>query len=79
MNIQGVLYIETPNNITFNGNVNVQGVIVTQNNPLGNLSTNILNFSGNVTATPVNTLPEALDMKSRRAAQEGVLFARLGA
>jgi len=59
VNIQGVLYIETPNNITFNGNVNVQGVIVTQNNPLGNLSTNILNFSGNVSAQPVNTLPES--------------------
>jgi len=57
--IQGVLYIETPNNITFGGNVNVQGVIVTQNNPLGNLSTNILNFSGNVSAQPVNTLPES--------------------
>ncbi len=59
VNIQGVLYIETPNNITFNGNVNVQGVIVTQNNPIGNLSTNILNFSGNVSAQPVNTLPES--------------------
>src|SRR2546421_1209760 len=57
--IQGVLYIETPNNITFNGSVNVQGVIVTQNNPLGNLSTNILNFSGNVSAQPVSTLPES--------------------
>jgi len=59
VNIQGVLYIETPNNIVFNGNVNVQGVIVTQNNPIGNLTTNILNFSGNVSAQPVNTLPES--------------------
>jgi hypothetical protein len=30
---QGVLYIETPNKVTFNGNANIQGVIVTQNNP----------------------------------------------
>jgi hypothetical protein len=57
--IQGVLYIEAPNKVTFGGSVNVQGVIVTQNNPLGNLSTNILNFSGNVTAQPVDTLPES--------------------
>jgi hypothetical protein len=56
VNIKGVLYIETPNTVTFNGSVNIQGVIVTQNNPLGNLSTNILNFSGNVSAQPVNTL-----------------------
>jgi len=58
-NIQGVLYIESPNNITFGGNVTVQGVIVTQNNPIGNLSTNILSFSGNVSAAPVSTLPES--------------------
>jgi hypothetical protein len=55
--IKGVLYIETPNNIVFNGNVNIQGVIVTQNNPIGNLSTNVLNFSGNVSAQPVSSLP----------------------
>jgi hypothetical protein len=59
VNIQGVLYIEAPNNITFGGSVNVHGVIVTQNNPIGNLSTNILNFTGNVTAQPVDTLPES--------------------
>ncbi|HEV8605966.1 MAG TPA: hypothetical protein VGQ99_11395 [Tepidisphaeraceae bacterium] len=59
VNIQGVLYIESPNNIVFNGNVNVQGVIVTQNNPIGNLSTNVLTFSGSVSASPVSTLPES--------------------
>jgi hypothetical protein len=32
---------------------------VTQNNPIGNLSTNILTFSGNVSAAPVSTLPES--------------------
>jgi hypothetical protein len=57
--IKGVLYIETPNKVTFNGNTTIQGVIVTQNNPLGNLSTNILNFGGNVSAQPVSSLPES--------------------
>jgi len=55
--ITGVLYVETPNKITFNGNLNIQGVIVTQNNPLGNLSTNIVNFGGSVNAQPVSSLP----------------------
>lgn len=54
--IKGVLYIETPNKVTFNGNADIQGVIVTQNAPLGNLTTNILNFSGNVSAQGVQTL-----------------------
>ena len=54
--IKGVLYIETPNKVTFNGNLDIQGVIVTQNNPLGNLTTNILSFSGNVSAQGVQTL-----------------------
>ena len=57
--ITGVLYIETPNKVTFNGNLNIQGVIVTQNNPLGNLSTNIVNFGGSVNAQPVSSLPES--------------------
>jgi len=57
--IRGVLYIETPNKVTFNGNLDIQGVIVTQNNPLGNLSTNMLNFGGNVSAQPIGSLPES--------------------
>ncbi len=57
VNIQGVLYIETPNKVTFNGNATIQGVIVTQNNPIGNLSTNMLTFKGNTSITGVDSLP----------------------
>ncbi len=55
--IRGVVYVETPNRITFRGNSDIQGVIVVQNNPTGDLSSNIINFAGNVSASPVSSLP----------------------
>jgi Tfp pilus assembly protein PilX len=55
--IQGVLYIQTPNNVTFSGNLTVQGLIVVQNNPTGGTAGNALNFSGNVSASAISTLP----------------------
>ncbi len=56
--ITGVLYVQTPNRVTFGGNVSIQGVIVVQNNPTGDITTNQLNFNGNVSATGVDTLPD---------------------
>jgi hypothetical protein len=55
--VQGVLYIQTPNNVTFGGNLTIQGVIVVQNDPTGGTAGNALNFSGNVSASSINTLP----------------------
>jgi hypothetical protein len=55
--VQGVLYIQTPNNVTFGGNLTIQGVIVVQNDPTGGTAGNALNFSGNVAATSISTLP----------------------
>ena len=37
--IRGVVYVETPNQITFNGGATIQGVIVVQNNPTGDITT----------------------------------------
>jgi hypothetical protein len=54
--ITGVLYIETPNNVTFSGGVTVNGVIVVQNSPTGDTSTNTMSFRGNVTHNGVETL-----------------------
>lgn len=54
--ITGVLYIETPNNVTFSGGVTVNGVIVVQNNPTGDTSTNTMTFRGNVAHNGVETL-----------------------
>ncbi|MDB5171960.1 MAG: hypothetical protein JWN51_733 [Phycisphaerales bacterium] len=55
--IKGVLYIQTPNKVTFSGDVTIQGAIVVQNNPTGDPTTNSISFSGNVSATSIGTLP----------------------
>lgn len=56
--IKGVMYIETPNRVTFSGNCTIQGVIVAQSDPTGNITTNQLRFSGNVSASGPETLPD---------------------
>jgi hypothetical protein len=57
--IQGVVFIETPNQIRFTGGVTIQGVIVVQNNPTGDVTTNSIHFGGNVTHQGVETLPNS--------------------
>jgi hypothetical protein len=54
--IRGVVFVETPNQLTFNGSVTIQGVIVTQNNPTGGPTTNTMKFAGNITHQGVETL-----------------------
>jgi hypothetical protein len=54
-----VIYIETPNNVTFSGGATITGVIAVQNNPTGDSSTNSITFSGNVTHKGVETLDPA--------------------
>jgi len=55
---RGVLLIKSPNNVKFNGNVNFQGVVVSDNSGVGTLLTNVVTFtgSGNTTAG-LDTLP----------------------
>jgi hypothetical protein len=53
--VQGVLYIQTPNQVTFSGNTTIQGAVVVQDNPTG--SSNSITFSGNVSASSISTLP----------------------
>jgi len=63
--IQGVVYIEQPNYVKFNGGVTIQGVIVTStdgnNNATANLTTNVVEFKGGATFQGVNTLPATSD------------------
>jgi Tfp pilus assembly protein PilX len=47
MVIRGILYIQQPNNVKFNGGVNITGVIVCEDLGVGTLLTNVLNFQGN--------------------------------
>ena len=57
--LRGVVYVETPNQITFNGAAEVDGVIVVQNNPTGSVLTNTMKFNGNLTHKGVETLPDS--------------------
>ena len=57
MTILGVVYIETPNRVSFSGNLNLQGVIVVQNDPTGDVNSNVIDFGGNVSFQGVETLP----------------------
>ena len=56
---KGVIYIETPNNVTFSGGATITGVIAVQNNPTGDSSSNSITFSGNVNHKGVETLDPA--------------------
>ena len=45
--IEGILYVESPNTVTFSGNATVRGVIIFEN--ANDRSVNVLDFKGNVT------------------------------
>lgn len=45
--MRGIVYIQQPNSVKFNGGVNITGAIVCEDVGVGNLLTNVLNFQGN--------------------------------
>jgi hypothetical protein len=49
--VQGIMYIQSPNQVTFNGNFKLQGFIVMEKGVSGDVNT--LSFSGNLTQSPV--------------------------
>jgi Tfp pilus assembly protein PilX len=59
--INGVLWVQSPNVITFRGSSTINGVIVTDVNTdptkAFNPAANQISFAGNVTATPLQSLP----------------------
>jgi hypothetical protein len=58
--MRGIIYIQQPNSVKFNGGVNITGVIVCEDVGVGNLLTNILNFQGNGgTKKGVDQLPNS--------------------
>jgi hypothetical protein len=63
--IQGVIWIEQPNSVKFNGGVTIQGVIVTHtdgfNNPGASLTQNVVDFKGHATFKGIETLPATSD------------------
>lgn len=66
--LSGVIYVETPNTLTFRGHSTVNGIIVVENNPKGNPNTNVLDFAGNVSVGSVKDL-KASDVPSLSAAE----------
>jgi hypothetical protein len=66
--VNGILYIESPNTVTFNGNFNMAGIIVFENKT----GTNTLNFSGNMSQTPA---PSGSQFASIRAASNVAILA----
>jgi Tfp pilus assembly protein PilX len=58
--LRGIIYVQQPNSVKFNGSVNITGVIVCEDAGVGNLLTNVLNFQGNGgTKKGVDQLPNS--------------------
>ena len=54
--VDGILFVETPNVVTFTGDCTIRGVIVSQTPYTGDPTTNVLKFSGQVTSYDASTL-----------------------
>lgn len=55
--LKGVVFIETPNVVTFTGNASLTAIVVGDGDWTDNSGTNQINFSGNVESLPVSELP----------------------
>lgn len=64
--IDGILYIESPNSVTFRGHATINGIIVFENKNTS--AVNVLDFKGNV--TPAN-IPNTAEFDAIRAAAKG--------
>jgi hypothetical protein len=64
--IEGILYIESPNEVVFRGHATINGVIVFENK--GGPAANTLDFKGNVSPKSIPTTPE---FDAIRAAAKG--------
>jgi len=79
MNILGVLYVQTPCTIKFNGGTTIQGSIVYENNTRGTLAQNALQFQGGVSFTGMQTLPTNAQFPADLHALSGTMLAAKGA
>jgi hypothetical protein len=67
--LNGVIFIETPNKVSFAGGAKINGVIVTQDAGPNAYSANTLTFTGNVTSTGVESLPSTFgDLRTKTGA-----------
>jgi len=64
--LNGIVFIETPNVVTFTGNVDITGIIVGDGDMNDNSGANQLTFLGNVDSAPVTDLPETSQFEQLR-------------
>ncbi len=63
---RGVVFIEAPNIVTFQGNTTITGIIVGNGDLNDNSGTNRIDFLGTVASYPVTDLPEELQFEQLR-------------
>ena len=64
--LNGIVFIETPNVVTFTGNVDITGIIVGDGDMNDNSGANQIIFLGNVASAPVTDLPETAQFEQLR-------------
>jgi len=73
--INGVVFIEAPNQVHFSGNVTITGVIVTQDAGEDVHETNTIKFTGNTTSHSVADLPDTPEFHDLRELPGSFLLA----
>ncbi|HOF17846.1 MAG TPA: hypothetical protein PK082_02970, partial [Phycisphaerae bacterium] len=73
--LNGVIFIETPNRVHFSGNVTLKGVIVTEDAGDDVYDTNTIKFTGNMTARGVEELPDTPEFHDLRQMPGSFLLA----
>jgi hypothetical protein len=73
--LKGVVFIETPNVVTFSGGTTITGVIVGNGDLDDNSATNKIVFLGNVDSYPVGDLPEEAQFSGIRNEEGTFLMA----
>jgi len=58
VSLKGIVFIETPNVVTFTGNSSITGIVVGDGLITDNSATNQITFLGNVESAPVTELPD---------------------
>jgi hypothetical protein len=73
--VLGVVYVESPNTVHFSGNCSVTGVIVCEEPDVPNLSANKVQFTGNLSTSGVENLPEGAEFDGLREMTGSFLLA----
>jgi hypothetical protein len=75
VNLEGVIYIESPNKLQFLGDVIVTGVIVTEDPGPGQIVNNYIDFGGDVKFQDISTLPDTPEHAALRSMPGATLLA----